>query len=86
VWAARPPPVPILAVTDQPVTWRQLSLLWGVVPMLTDRPPRYETMLEAARERIVALGLARRGDAVVVTAGIPFDVPGNTNVMKIEEV
>jgi len=86
VMAASRPPVPILAVTDQPRTWRQLSLLWGVVPMLTDRPPRYEAMLEAAREHILASGLARRGDAVVVTAGLPFDVPGNTNTMKIEEI
>ena len=86
VVAAGRPPVPILAVTHDPRTWRQLALLWGVVPMLTDRPPSYETMLAAARERILALGLARQGDAVVVTAGVPFDRPGNTNLMMIEEV
>jgi pyruvate kinase len=86
VVAAGRPPVPILAVTDEPRTWRQLALLWGVVPMLTDRPPRYETMLDAARARILASGLARKGDAVVVTAGVPFDRPGNTNLMMIEEV
>lgn len=86
VVAAGRPPVPILAVTDDPRTWRQLALLWGVVPMLTDRPPRYETMLDAAREHILASGLARKGDAVVVTAGVPFDHPGNTNLMMIEEV
>jgi pyruvate kinase len=86
VVAAGRPPVPILAVTDVPRTWRQLALLWGVVPMLTDRPPRYETMLDAARERILASGMARQGDPVVVTAGVPFDRPGNTNLMMIEEV
>ena len=86
VVAAGRPPVPILAVTDLPRTWRQLALLWGVVPMLTDRPPRYETMLDAAREHILASGLAQKGDAVVVTAGVPFERPGNTNLMMIEEV
>jgi pyruvate kinase len=54
--------------------------------MLTDRPPRYETMLDAARERILASGLARKGDAVVVTAGVPFDRPGHTNLMMVEDV
>jgi pyruvate kinase len=86
VVAAGRPSVPILGVTDDPVTWRQMALLWGVVPMLTDRPPQYEAMLDAAREHILALGLAKKGDAVVVTAGAPFDRPGSTNLMKIEEV
>jgi pyruvate kinase len=86
VVAAGRPSVPILGVTDDPVTWRQMALFWGVVPMLADRPPQYETMLDAARERILALGLAKKGDAVVVTAGAPFDRPGSTNLMKIEEV
>jgi len=38
--------------------------------------------LEAAERR----GLARKGDKVVVTAGVPFDVPGSTNTMKVETV
>jgi pyruvate kinase len=31
-------------------------------------------------------GLAKPGDRVVVTAGVPFDVPGTTNFMKVETV
>jgi pyruvate kinase len=84
--AANRPPVPVLGVTDDAGTCRQLSLVWGVVPMLCDRAPRYDAMLDAARERIVGLGLARQGDRVVVTAGVPFDVPGTTNLVKVEEV
>lgn len=41
---------------------------------------------DAAREQILARGYARKGDRVVVTAGVPFNVPGTTNPMKIEEV
>jgi pyruvate kinase len=84
--AANRPAVPILAVTDNGPTYRQLALVWGVVPMLADGPPRYDAMLDAARERILGGGLARRGDRVVVTAGVPFDVPGTTNLVKVEEV
>ncbi len=86
VVAAARPCVPILAVTGDPVTWRQLSLLWGVVPVLTHGPAEYAAMLAAARERILASGLARKGDAIVVTAGVPFERPGNTNLMMVEEV
>ncbi len=84
--AASRPPVPILVVTDDERTYRQMALIWGVIPMLAHEPPNYETMLDAARERILARGYARKGDRVVVTAGVPFDVPGTTNLMKIEEV
>ena len=84
--SASRPAVPILAVTDNGPTFRQLALVWGVVPMRADGPPRYDAMLDAARERILDSGLAKRGDRVVVTAGVPFDVPGTTNLVKVEEV
>jgi pyruvate kinase len=86
VVAASRPPMPVLGVTDDLRTYRQLSLVWGVVPMLVEGPPRYDAMLDAARERILERGLAKRGDRVVVTAGVPFDVPGTTNLVKVEEV
>ncbi len=84
--AASRPAVPILAVTDNGPTFRQLALVWGVIPMLADGPPQYDAMLDAARGRILEQGLAKRGDRVVVTAGVPFDVPGTTNLVKVEEV
>jgi len=73
-------------VTDTPKVFRQLALQWGVVPMATDEPPRYDAMLDAAREMIVSRGYAVPGDRVVVIAGVPFDVPGSTNMAKVEEV
>ena len=39
-----------------------------------------------ASRRAAARGLARDGDRVIVTAGVPFDVPGTTNLMKVETV
>jgi pyruvate kinase len=78
------PPVPILAVTPEPATFRQLALVWGVIPSLTDHYPTYDAMLPVTRETILRLGLARPGDRVAVTAGVPFDVAGTTNLLKIE--
>jgi pyruvate kinase len=86
VLAASRPPVPIVVVTDDERSYRQMALIWGVIPMLVHERPNYEKMLDAAREQILACGYARKGDRVVVTAGVPFDVPGTTNLMKIEEV
>ncbi len=86
VVAASRPPMPVLGVTDGEQTYRQLALIWGVVPMLAGGPPSYDAMLDAARGRILDSGLARKGDRVVVTAGVPFDVPGTTNLVKVEEV
>jgi pyruvate kinase len=80
------PNVPIVAVTPEPTTFRQLSMVWGVVPVLVKHYPDYETMLPVARERILARGLAKEGDLLVVTAGVPFDLPGTTNLLKIEPV
>ncbi|MGQ0703354.1 MAG: pyruvate kinase [Gemmatimonadales bacterium] len=80
------PPVPILAVTPEPVTFRQLAMVWGVIPALTDHYPTYDAMLPVTRETILHLGLAGKGDRVVVTAGVPFDVAGTTNLLKIETV
>jgi len=80
------PVVPILAVTPEPETFRQLALVWGVVPVLTEHFPTYESMLPVTREIILKLGLAEPGDRLVLTAGVPFDVAGTTNLLKIETV
>jgi pyruvate kinase len=80
------PSVPILAVTPEVETFRHLALVWGVVPALVEHFPTYDAMLPVARQRLIELGLAERGDRVVVTAGVPFDQPGTTNLLKVEAV
>ena len=84
--AALRPPVPILAVTTQPVTYRQLALVWGVTPVLVDRVPTYDAMLTVVRDLILKRGLARSGEKIVMTAGVPWEVSGTTNLLKVEEV
>lgn len=80
------PSVPIFAVTPEPETFRHLALAWGVVPALVDRFPSYDAMLPIARQKLLDLKLAEPGERVVVTAGVPFDQPGTTNLLKIEAV
>jgi pyruvate kinase len=80
------PAVPILAVTPEEDTFRQLALIWGVIPALVERRPDYEAMMALSRELIVKKGLAWPGDRLVVTAGVPFDRAGTTNLLRIELV
>lgn len=80
------PTVPILASTPEPDTFRHLSLVWGVVPVLSPHYNDYEALLGNARVAIHERSLVTAGDRVVVTAGIPFDVPGTTNLLKVEVV
>ncbi len=84
--AAYRPGAPIFAVTPEAETFRQLALVWGVVPTLVDHMPNYDSMLEVARQRILEQKLAEPGQPVVVTAGVPFDQPGTTNLLKVEHV
>src|SRR5881296_3201702 len=84
--AALRPPVPILAVTTESATYRQLALVWGVAPVVVDHVPGYDAMLEVVRDLILKRGLARPGGRIVMTAGVPWGVSGATNLLKVEEV
>jgi len=82
--AAQRPRVPIVAVTDKERTYRQLAMVWGVVPIYHEEEVSYDSMLVRARQYAFDHGLAEPGRQCVVTAGMPFDVPGTTNYMRIE--
>ncbi len=86
VVASHRPSVPILVLTDIPRTFRQLAMVWGVIPELVPHCNSYDQMVKLALEAVQRRGLARPGDRVVVTAGVPFDVPGTTNLLKVETV
>ena len=84
--ASHRPNVPILVLTDQERTYRQMALVWGVIPCLVAHCETYEDMVTLALHQVREHGLARDGDRIIVTAGVPFDVPGTTNLMKVETV
>jgi pyruvate kinase len=84
--AANRPPVPIVGLSTEPTTCRYLSLVWGVIPMLAGEAPTYDAMLGAARQLLTEHAMVRTGDRIVVTAGVPFHVPGTTNLLKVETI
>jgi pyruvate kinase len=86
VVASRRPGVSILVLTDEARTYRQLALVWGVIPVLVPHCNTYDEMMQRARQAVVERELATPGDRIIVTAGVPFDVPGTTNLLKVETI
>jgi pyruvate kinase len=80
------PRAPILALTPQPGTRRRLALSWGVQPVLSDEIHDATEVSTHAIEQVRRCGLAEPGNNIVITAGTPFGVPGNTNLLKVEQV
>jgi len=80
------PRQPILAVTPSETIVRRLSLPWGVLPVIKPAPSNLEEVFGLASEVALETGVARRGDLVVITAGIPLNLPGSTNLVKVHSI
>ena len=80
------PRQPILAPTPLEKTYRRLALVWGVVPILSESMGNTDEMIENAFSAALKAGLVRRGQKVVITAGVPVGVPGATNLIKAQEL
>ncbi|MDR3561146.1 MAG: pyruvate kinase alpha/beta domain-containing protein [Negativicutes bacterium] len=79
------PAVPVLAITPDPRIARQLKLVWGVVPLLTQRVTRQEDNIDAAIRAALRSGLLSDGDIVVgVTSGM--DIPNSPNAVTLAVV
>ena len=77
---------PVLALTPQEKTYRCLSLVWGVIPILTEATRDTDQMVETALAEALKSGLVQRGQKVVITAGAPVGVPGTTDLIKVRTV
>jgi pyruvate kinase len=84
--AAYRPTVPIIGLTTEPDTYHQLALTWGVHAALAESVPTYDEMWQVARSHLLSRAYVNEGARVVVTAGVPFDVSGTTNLLKVEVV
>ena len=76
----------IIAATPSLKTYHQLALSWGVSPVLTSKQNSEEALIDDAIYRAKSENLLKKGDTVVVTAGVPLDVPGTTNLLRIVTV
>ncbi|WP_420860171.1 pyruvate kinase [Marivivens marinus] len=77
------PRVPIIALTSVERTARRLCLSWGTSCVITGHVDRFKTAVIEAVRAAKAEGLAGEQDMVVVTAGVPFNTPGTTNILRV---
>ncbi|MEE8419737.1 MAG: pyruvate kinase [Dehalococcoidales bacterium] len=80
------PRAPIIAITPYINIARRLTLSWGIEPHLVTEPINADMVFEEAARIAFNTSLAKEGELVVITAGIPTGVPGNTNVIKVHRV
>jgi pyruvate kinase len=80
------PVQPVVALSVDELVRDQLALCWGVTPLPCAGAESFEDVVREADEILVANGLCRRGDLVVITAGIQGYTPGTTNLIKAHVV
>ena len=80
------PECPIVAVTPCDKVAKQLVFSWGVFPILADKMESTDEMMEKSVEIAEANGFVKKGDTVVIAAGVPVDKIGATNLMKVSVV
>lgn len=80
------PRMPILAITTSELVRGRLLLCWGVQAIRIAEAASIDELFAVAARLSKDLRLAKSGDVIVITGGIPIGEPGTTNLLKVEEV
>ena len=80
------PEQPIIAFVMRPQVQRQLSLSWGITPLLMPLAHSTDELIEVSTSLAEKYGYIHNGELAVVTAGVPVGVSGTTNMVKIHMV
>lgn len=78
--------IPYLAVTPLERTRQELSMVWGSETFLTEEVYNFDDLVAQVDELLVGNGLGEPGELVVVVAGTPVGVPGNTNALRVHVI
>ena len=77
------PRVPIIALSSEIETARRLALTWGTNCVLSGNKTRFKEAVVSAVRAALAEGLANETEQVVITAGVPFNITGTTNILRV---
>ncbi|HVK73067.1 MAG TPA: pyruvate kinase [Kofleriaceae bacterium] len=80
------PEARIVALTQSEVQYRRLALVWGVTPVLIEPSATTEELIDRVEHVLSSRGLARPGDNVVITMGVPVGAGMSTNMLRIHEM
>ena len=76
------PETPIIACVLTEQVYRQLTLSWGITPIMMEYAHDTDELIEKAVSTSQSAGLVQDGDLVVITAGVPVGISGTTNMIK----
>lgn len=80
------PPVPVLAISPRSEVCHRLLLRWGVYPYQIPEPSSVDDLFATGVRVAQQHGLAKSGDVIVITGGLPIGMAGSTNLLKVQEV
>ena len=80
------PKEPIVAATPIPKTFHQLALSWGVYPVLSRMQDSSDDLIMHAIDCAKQIDAVKAGDITVITAGVPLNLAGTTNLLKVQMV
>jgi pyruvate kinase len=80
------PTTPILCVTPSEITVRRMAMVWGVLPLLIPEFHTIDEMIDIVIRTAQDAKLVATGDSLVIIAGVPFGLGGQTNFLKVHTV
>jgi pyruvate kinase len=80
------PHTPILCMTPNERVYRQMALVWGVLPFIVSDFNTIDEMVTVIVRTARDARLVSRGDTLIIIAGVPFGVTGQTNLLKVHHV
>ena len=80
------PQCPIIAVSPNQTTRNRLCLSWGVVPMPLKQVSDTDEMVAQSVDAALRAGLVKKGERVIITAGIPLEQTGTTNLLRVYDI
>jgi len=80
------PEMPIVCLTPRYETARRMAIVWGVHSARTPDASNMDDMVATAVQQCRIDGFVEGGDRIVITAGVPFGMPGKTNILRIARI
>ncbi len=80
------PLTPIIAVTPDPKVYHQLSIVWGVIPVMAEVARATDELIDRSILAAISTGICQAGDQIVLTAGIPVGRGASTNFIKVHTI
>lgn len=80
------PSCPILCLSDNINTVRKMTLVWGTRSVLSNKLKDWKDIVITAEKLSKKAGMVEKGDTIAVTAGMPLNQSGTTNILRVVEI